>query len=226
MPSQVDELRQSLVDADVRLYSIHAAGGIGGMSGGRSERLSLDLCKAYADLAADLGASIVTMHAGLPPDGEKNERTRQLRRSLDELSRHILDMPCKYAWENIPWGPTTAEHLEWIRELDPGAFSFVLDSGHSNIDDTAEAYLEACQGFLCNMHINDNSGKHDEHKIPGTGSQRWEDFMRKLESSGYVGPLMLEIEARDRQDCLDSVLTEARASVDWLKSLRQPGVLP
>jgi len=223
MASQVDELRQSLVDTGVRLYSVHAAGGIGGMRGGRSERLSVDLCKAYADLAAELGAPIVTMHAGLPPDGEKVAETRQLRRSLDELCRHVLGMPCRYAWENIPWRLSVAEHSEWIRELDPGAFSFVLDCGHSHIDGTTEAYLETCQGLLSNLHLNDNNGKHDEHEIPGVGSLRWKEFMTLLESSGYIGPLMLEIEARERQDCLHAVLAEAHASVDWLKSLQQPG---
>ena len=86
-----------------------------------------------------------------------------------------------------------------------------------------EAYLEACHGLLSNLHINGNNRKHDEHMIPGPSNLGWKEFMRQLRSSGYVGPLMLEIEARERQDCLDAVLTEARASVDWLKSLQQPG---
>jgi len=229
MPAPVNELRQSLADTGVRLYSVHAAGGLGGMRMGHSEGLSVDLCKAYADLAADLGAPIVTMHAGLPDGGEKDANTRHLFRSLDELARHVLDMPCRYAWENAPWGHATTEHLEWIRELDPGTFSFVLDNGHSHITGTTEAYLEACHGLLSNLHINDNNGKNDEHKIPGAGSLGsvgWRDFMGQLRSSGYVGPLMLEVEARDRQDCLDDVLAEARASVDWLKSLLHPDSPP
>ena len=230
VPSQVDELRQSLVDTGVRLYSVHAAGGLGGTRMGHSEGLSVDLCKAYADLTADLGAPIATMHAGLPTDEGKDVTTRQLRRSLDELSRHILDMPCRYAWENIPqgWGLRLSppEHLNWIRELDPGAFSFAFDCGHSQIDGTTEAYLQACQGLLSNLHINGNNRKHDEHRIPGPGNLGWKDFMRQLRTSGYVGPLMLEIEDRDRQDCLNAVLTEACASVDWLKSLLQPDSSP
>ena len=189
------------------------------MRRGLSERLSVDLCKAYADLAAELGAPVVTMHAGLPAEGDRHTETKRLCQSLDELSRHVLDMPCKYAWENIPGSLSPTEHVQWIHELDPGTFSFALDTGHANIDGTTDQYFDACKGFLCNLHINDNNGKNDEHRIPGMGSLQWKGFMRQLKHSGYVGPLMLEIEARDRQDCLDAVLTEARTSLDWLTCL-------
>ena len=40
-----------------------------------------------------------------------------------------------------------------------------------------------------------------------------------LEANGYVGPLMLEIQALDRQDHLPDVLAEARASIEFMKQV-------
>jgi len=216
-PSRVGELARIAEDTAVRVYSVHAEGGLGGYRGKRSERLAVDLCKSYADLAAELGALVVTCHAGLPDARNRGRALRQLRSSIEELSHHALGMPCRYGWENEPSGLSTAEHFEWIRELDPGTFGFVLDNGHSNISGTSDLCLNSCRGLLCGLHLNDNSGKRDEHRIPGTGSFQWNDFVARLESTGYVGPMMLEIEARDRQDALSSVLTEAHAAVSMIR---------
>lgn len=215
-PSRIAELFRIAEDIGVRVYSVHAEGGLGSCRGKRSERFAVDLCKSYADLAAELGALVVTCHAGLPAARSRREALKQLHSSIEELSHHVLEIPCRYAWENEPLGLSTAEHLEWIRELDPGTFGFVLDNGHSNISGTTDLYLNSCLGLLCNLHLNDNNGKRDEHRIPGTGSFQWQDFMARLESTGYVGPMMLEIEARDRQHSLSSVLTDAHAAVSLI----------
>lgn len=212
-PARVAELARIAEDTGVRVYSVHAEGGFGSYRGNRSERLAVDMCKVYADLAAELGALVVTCHAGAPEAGSREEGLEQLRASLENLSNHVRDMPCRYGWENEPLGLTTAEHLEWIRGLDPGSFGFVLDNGHSNISGTTDLYLDSCRGLLCSLHLNDNDGTRDEHRIPGAGSFPWQGFMARLENTGYVGPLMLEIEARDRQNDLAGVLTETREAV-------------
>ncbi|MBT4499924.1 MAG: sugar phosphate isomerase/epimerase [Gemmatimonadetes bacterium] len=212
-PAQVAELARIAEDTGVRVCSVHAEGGFGSYRGNRSERLAVDMCKAYADLAAELEASVVVCHAGVPEARSREEGLEQLRASVEELSSHIIGMPCKYGWENEPVGLSTAEHLEWIRGLAPNSFGFVLDNGHSNIGATTDLYLDSCRGLLCSLHLNDNDGKKDEHRIPGAGSFPWQGFMTRLENVGYIGPMMLEIEARDRQDDLAGVLTEARAAV-------------
>jgi sugar phosphate isomerase/epimerase/protein-tyrosine-phosphatase len=217
-PSRVRELRQIADATGVRIASVHAEGGIGGYRGARSERLAVDLCKVYADLAAELGAPVVTMHAGLAAGQDRDRATVLLRESLEELARHVRAMPCAYAWENAALGLSPAEHLDWIRDLGQAAFGFVLDTGHSNIDRTTEAYLAGCGGLLLGLHLNDNNGKADKHEMPGRGTARWGGLASRLEQDGYVGPLTLEVEARDRQAELETALAEARASIDLLGS--------
>lgn len=210
----VNDLRRVAQGAGVAVFAVHAEGGLGGYRGARTERLAVDLCKAYADLAAQLGAPVVTIHAGLDPVPDRATAVTRLRSSIEELARHVLEMPCRYGWENEPLGLSTAEHLQWIRDLDPGTFGLVLDNGHSHIRGTTEAYLEACEGVLCNLHLHDNNGKTDAHQLPGTGSFRWDGFRARLERCGYVGPLMIEAEMKSRSHELTTVLKEARESVD------------
>ena len=66
--------------ADVELVvPIHAEGGLGSYRGDRSERLAVDVCRAFADLAAELGATIVPFHAGLPDVPDRADAMRRLR---------------------------------------------------------------------------------------------------------------------------------------------------
>jgi protein-tyrosine-phosphatase/sugar phosphate isomerase/epimerase len=218
-PYEVRELRRIAEDTNVRIYSVHAEGGIGLSSNSRTEQLAVDLYKAYADLAAELSAVLVPIHAFLPELEDRSIAEDQLRSSLEQLSRHILPMPCYYSWENEARRLSTQEHLEWIRQLNPGAFGFTLDTGHSHKAGTTEKYLSMCDGLLCSLHLDDNLGKSDKHWIPGKGSFQWNGFVKQLESKGYVGPLMLEILAMDRQNQLGAVLKEARESINFIKSL-------
>ena len=222
-PKQIEELRRVADDTGVRVYSVHAAGGIGGLGTGHPDEMSLDLCRAYTDLAACLGAVIVMMHAGLPADAEREQASDWLRRVLGELAAHISGMPCRYAWENRAPGLSPEEHLAWIRDLDPGAFSFALDTGHANLNGTSRAYLEGCRGLLCDLHLNDNEGDRDAHQLPGAGTVEWAGFMGALKRCEYVGPLMLEVVAPDGDVDLASALKSARASIDYVRGLG-PGI--
>jgi len=203
-PDRVRELARVAGDCGVEVFSVHAEGEFGVHPGDPSEQRVVDRCKSYADLAAELGSAVVVCHADV----------QQARDALDDLAQHVAAMPCRYALENWPSWLSPAEPIGVIGELDPCAFGFVLDTGHSNLNGTTDACLELCRGLLCDLHLNDNDGKEDAHALPGTGSCTWDGFMGKLESTEYVGPLMLEIEARDRQDELTSVLHEAYESIE------------
>jgi len=207
-PARVRELARVAGDCGVEVYSVHAESEFGVHPGDPSEQRVVDLCKSYADLAAELGAAVVVCHADL----------QQARDALDDLAQHIAEMPCRYALENWPSWLSPAEHLEFIRKLDPCAFGFVFDNGHSNLSGTTDACLELCRGLLCDLHLNDNDGESDAHALPGTGSSEWKGFMEELEGTGYVGPLMLEVEARDRQDELASALQDAYESIDMIRN--------
>jgi sugar phosphate isomerase/epimerase len=61
----IHELRRVASDCGIAVYAVHAEGGLGAFRGARTERQAIDACKAFGDLAAELGAAVVTIHAGL-----------------------------------------------------------------------------------------------------------------------------------------------------------------
>ena len=216
-PAHVQDLARVAADTGVRIYAVHAEGHTLPPAHAVARRTAIDLARTFADLAAELGALVVPMHAGLPEEMERGRAVDCLRGTLAELEAHVLELPCKFAWENRAPGLTAEEHIEWIRELNPGAFGFVFDTGHAHINKNAEPYLALPGLRLCDLHLNGNEGKADSHLIPGRGLIRWDGFMAKLASTGYTGPLMLEVEARDRQHELPKVLAECRAAVEMVR---------
>ncbi len=217
-PQRVRELARIAGDTGVRVYSVHAEGASLPHADPGPRRTAMDLIKTFADLAAELGALIVPFHAGLPAGMERQKAGDRLRSALDELEEHAVEMPCRFAWENQAAGLSAQQHIAWIRERNPGAFGFVLDTGHANIQGDAQAYLQLAENTLCDLHLNGNAGSLDSHLIPGKGTVPWKGFADKLARARYTGPLMLEIEARNDQDRLPELLREARASVEMIRN--------
>ena len=87
---------------------------------------------------------------------------------------------------------------------------------HAHIAGTTDAYLDACRGLICGVHLHDNTASQDDHGIPGSGTFPWGRLLPGLKRSGYVGPLMLEFDARTRQNDLGAVLSEARSALEAL----------
>lgn len=48
------------------------------------------------------------------------------------------------------------------------------------------------------VHVQDNDGKTDGHRIPGRGNDDWQDAMRGLAAIGYCGELTYEIQNEGR----------------------------
>lgn len=158
----------------------------------RERRLMIDVTKANADAAAMLGAATVVIHAGLPAGVERARGEAILYETMTELTGHVLTMPCRFGWENEAPGLTAEEHLAWIRRFNPGSLGFVLDVGHAHVCRNLETYL-GCAGLrLASLHLHDNHGRVDEHRLPGCGTIAWPRIMAGLLKAGYTGPLMIE----------------------------------
>ena len=216
-PAHVRELTRIAADTGVDIYSIHADGAKLPAVDPNERQLAVDTAKAYADLAAQVGAQVVPIHAGLPDDMDKAEAEALLRRTLEELERHVLSLPCRYAWENGAYNLSPAEHFTIMNDLNPSAFGFVFDTGHAQLAGNTDDYLALAGLRLCDLHLNGNDGHADLHQIPGQCANNWDGFEDALAATGYTGPLMLEVHALDRQDELPTVLNEARRSVEMFR---------
>jgi|APSaa5957512622_1039677.scaffolds.fasta_scaffold00284_14 sugar phosphate isomerase/epimerase/protein-tyrosine-phosphatase len=216
-PAAVRELKQTAMDTGLAIYSVHAASCDAPLPGkNRWDRFGLDLTKAYIDLAVDLGAQVVVVHSRPVPEDNAEEHTALLTEAFAELQEFVLPLPCIIAWENLSRGLTADAHLAQLQALNPGAFGFVLDTGHAHIPGNTDEFLAGCGQRLCDLHLHDNNGNADSHLLPGEGTFPWRGFIEKLTQTGYTGPLMLEVEDRSRVADLPRYLAAARASVEML----------
>ena len=77
-------------------------------------------------------------------------------------------------------------------------FGICVDTGHSNKavrygNPSAADVIRMCGKEIIALHLNDNDGTKDQHKIPGTGNIDWADVFKALEEVGYDGVYNLEL---------------------------------
>lgn len=78
------------------------------------------------------------------------------------------------------------------------SFKICLDPGHSNKamrfgNPTPANVARRLGGNIVALHLNDNDGMTDQHKIPMTGNIDWKDLMDALDEIGYDGYYNMEI---------------------------------
>lgn len=210
-------LAKIAADNGIKIFSVHSIGNTISKMDPAERRVTVDLTKVCADIAAMLGALVAPIHVDLPRGMERAAAEAMVRETLAELQEHILPLPCVFGWENSAGGLSAEEHLRWIQSYNPGAIGLTLDTGHSNLIGDTDIYLAQAGPALRSVHLDDNRGKGDEHMIPGGGTFPWKGFVAKLLKTGYVGPLMLEIQDFKRQNDLAQVLYDAMAAINLLR---------
>lgn len=79
-----------------------------------------------------------------------------------------------------------------------GHFAICVDTGHSNHaarfgnPPPQEVILRAGPHLAC-LHMHDNDGQTDQHKIPKTGTIRWNAIFDALDAVGYSGTYNMEL---------------------------------
>lgn len=73
-------------------------------------------------------------------------------------------------------------------------FKMCLDTGHNNIatDISAGDQVRAHRDVLRALHVHDNGGRADEHRLPYHGTVDWEDFARALKEIDFPGNFVYE----------------------------------
>ncbi len=173
-------------------------------------RAALDELRRSLDVAAGLGARLLTTHfMGLPafwPEADGYELYAQLYRLLggEAAQRGLLA-----AMEN---GSRNAHQLKHFREIFARCpdLLLLLDVGHANIDvpkNQTREYLFALADRLAHVHLSDNDGTADQHLplgAPAKGGVSWRRVAADLKSFGYDGTATLEVFAGERSYRQDS----------------------
>jgi len=95
-------------------------------------------------------------------------------------------------------------------EYDPAFLGVCYDSGHGNLVDDGLDQAEALKDRIISVHLHDNDGVKDQHRLLFSGTVDWERLARILASSAYERPVSMEVSMRNAETNEEAVfLAEA-----------------
>jgi len=193
---EIDQIERWLNATGLKLLNLHASHGREKYWNSFLEyqRLAgVELVQNRITMAARLGAEVVIIH--VPSSAGEEVRQAMLgpvRQSLEAVLPFAKRHGVRVAIENMEsddfWMLTTL-----LNEYDADVLGLCYDSGHGNIDGRGLDNLEKVKDRLIALHLHDNDGTDDQHKIPFTGTVDWERLARLIAASPYSSCLNLEV---------------------------------
>jgi sugar phosphate isomerase/epimerase len=187
-PPEIAQISRWMKNLGLQTLNIHA-------SQGREKRwdslyeyerlAGVELVRNRMEMAAWLGADVIILHAEAPFPLQS-----QLR-SLAALEPFSRMLGVRIAVENLS-GLTFQRLGELFAEFPPDFLGLCYDTGHGNQLPGSLDHLARMADRLIAMHIHDNDGAGDQHKLPFTGTIDWPRLMRIVRQSVYAKPLNLE----------------------------------
>ena len=176
-----------------------------------------------------LGAPHLVVHAIMPFGTNSPENPELMRDMNAEFMGRLAEEAKEYGVkhiniENLPFPALPINHTNQCldfakrmnKETNSDIFKVCLDTGHSNFcgERPADAVRMLGKEYLGTLHVHDNDGKGDQHRIPGDGNIDWEDFSNALAEIGFDGCVSFEtcisgdIPAGDERDRLERELAQ------------------
>lgn len=178
--------------------------------------ISLDQIKWSMDLAQNLGSKLIVLHPGhMPPFlfvAPLREKCKtNFINSLQNLLNYSLETGVPVGLENIPLNLSFCHKLEHLIEYANHFenLKVTLDIAHAYMiekflqliepqkvsslpeERIAEAIIKLGKRII-NIHLHDNDGSFDQHKIPGEGTINFKPIMKVLREINYNGLITLE----------------------------------
>ncbi len=174
--------------------------------------------QADADLAAKMGLTLVTFHAGFLPHEESDPSFAKLLARL----RQIADL---FAAKKMAIGLETGQEVAstmaaFLKTLDRANVGVNFDPANMILYDKGDpvAALRTLGPWLKQCHLKDavrtkTPGTWGEEVRLGTGQVDWKAFFRTLGEVGYKGNLCIEREAGDAR------VADIRAAREYVEKL-------
>lgn len=119
---------------------------------------------------------------------------------MKELLKTAKENGVTICLENMPFREfslsTPEDILRVVREINDEQFKVCLDTGHAAVFEGLTPGMAARQfgKEIRVLHVHDNDGKEDLHRLPYFGVVDWKDFYQALEEIGFDGVFSYETE--------------------------------
>ncbi len=107
--------------------------------------------------------------------------------SLERIINHGESLGLRVAVENMPANtPCLLQKAEEFNSLIENGLPvyIALDVGHANTTSQLEPFLSAVNDRIIHLHLHDNYGAEDEHRIIGDGTVNWSLIKSKISRVG------------------------------------------
>ncbi len=190
---EIEQIGRWLRECGLKLNDLHASSGKRKCWGSLLEyerREGAELVKNRIEMTARLGADVIIMHlpSQLAPAERANPLWAGLFQSLDELQPLAKRRGVRIALENGDFDAVGG----LLGQFGPEYLGLCYDSGHGNVSGDGLDRLETLKDRLISIHLHDNDGKSDLHRLPFTGTVDWARLARILAGSSYRKGVSLE----------------------------------
>jgi len=191
------EVRALMNELDVEPYQTHGPMQSEPMlAGGAALEKWLELVRGWLEAAGELGVKHFVLHTADDPGMSRDDVFRANAEGFRRLAADAERTNVKVAVENTcnRFGSTPAELLELIDAVGSPMLCICLDSSHANVQglDIAET-VKGCGSALACLHLSDNDGSGDQHRLPFDGTVDWYALARALREADYPGTLNFEL---------------------------------
>jgi sugar phosphate isomerase/epimerase len=172
----------------------------------RAERM--EKMKKSIHLTSLIGCKYWIVHPIMPhaiyerKDPEKSKSTWDINRTfMRELIRVAHEENVVICFENMPMPEFSLGKVEdiikFVKEMDDPNFKICLDTGHAAVtkESVGDAVRAIGKDLLATLHVHDNNGIHDQHRLPYFGVIDWDDVTRALLEIGFDGVFNYELAA-------------------------------
>ncbi|MFC1672192.1 sugar phosphate isomerase/epimerase family protein [Planctomycetota bacterium] len=196
--AEMEQVGRWLEDFKLTLTDLHGTNGREKRwtSSREYERLAgVELVGNRIDMTARLGGDVVIMHIEPHSDDDQYGEAywMQLFKSLDELRPFAAERGVRLAIELGDIEPIE----KVLANYEPEFIGICYDSGHGNRRPDGPGWLEQHANRLISIHLHDNDGSGDQHRIPFTGTVEWQRVIDAIAGSTYDKWISLETGIRN-----------------------------
>ncbi len=182
---EIDQIKTWLKDYGLQLLDLHGSAGKekNWASPQEYQRLAgVELVRNRIEMTANLSADVTIMHVPGDPD------SGPVRKSLDELESFARERNVRIAIENGNF-----EVLQKLfSEYAPEYVGLCYDCGHGNMIPDGLEQLESLKDRLISVHLHDNDGASDQHKLLFSGTMDWDRLAGIMARSAYAKCVSME----------------------------------
>ncbi len=194
-PAEIAQIKQWMSNYGIALCDLHASQGKEKRWGSNLEyeRLAgLDLIRNRLEMTAELGGDVIILHA---PTNDDIDRQRE---SLSDLEADCRRTGVRIALENL--GAGSFDRVSTLlSEFGPDVCGHCYDSGHGNMTGDGLARVDTLKDRLISVHLHDNDGEGDQHRIPFSDTIDWPSLAKLIAASSYSKPLSFEVATRNHE---------------------------